>query len=78
MEDRVVRILPALIGEPHFGLAMVFDEAVPIRVAGAVDPCQRPVDRRPQFSQRVDIAGSLCVFARKHNEQRGRVDTAVI
>ncbi len=37
MEDRVVGILPALVGEPLFGGALIFDKAVLIGVAGAVD-----------------------------------------
>ena len=49
MEDRVVGILPALIGEPLLGRALIFDEAVAVGVAGTVDPAKRGLDRRPQL-----------------------------
>ena len=33
MEDRVVGVLPALVGEALLGLAAVFDEAIPVGIA---------------------------------------------
>src|SRR5689334_15200812 len=38
MEDAVVGILPALVGEALLGGARIFDEAVAVAVAKAVDP----------------------------------------
>ena len=49
MEDRVVQILPTLIGEPGLHAARILDEAVAIDVAGSVDPGQRAFDRRPEL-----------------------------
>ncbi len=53
MEDRVVRILPALIGEPCSVSALIFDKAVLVGIAGAVDPCERGLDRGPQLALSV-------------------------
>ena len=37
-EDRVAGVLPALVREPLFTVARIFDEAIAIEVAVAVDP----------------------------------------
>ena len=47
MEDRVEGILPALVAQPLVGRALIFDKAVAVGVAGAIDPAQRGFDRRP-------------------------------
>ena len=48
MKDRVVGVLPTLVGQPRLGCACVLDEAVAIEIALLVDPRQRTLDRRPQ------------------------------
>jgi hypothetical protein len=78
MENGVMRILPALVGETLGGRTFVFKEAVAVRVARAVDPAKRCLDRRPQFGDGIHIAGALRVEPRKQDEQRRGVDAAVI
>ena len=78
MEDRVERVLPALVGEPLFGGALVFDKAVLIGVAGTVDPGEPGLDRRPQLDQRFLVAGALDIAPREQDEQGGRIHAAVI
>ena len=70
MEDRVEGILPALVGEPLFGGAPVLDEAVLVGIAGAIDPLQRRLDRRPQLRQRLVVAGAFDIKAGQQDEQR--------
>ena len=78
MKDRVVGILPALVGEALLGGALIFDKAVAIGIAGAVDPAQRRLDRGPQLAQRLLVAGALEIEAGQQHEQRRRIDAAVI
>jgi hypothetical protein len=47
VEDGVLRILPALVGETLLGGAVIFDEAVAVGIAGAVDPAERGLDGGP-------------------------------
>ena len=47
MEDCVLRVLPALIGQPRFVRAMILDEAVVVGIAQTVDPAQRRFDIGP-------------------------------
>ena len=47
MENRVVRILPTLMDEAVLRLAAIFDEAVAIQVAIAIDPGERALDVWP-------------------------------
>ena len=56
----------------------VLDEAVAIGIAGPVDPLERAHDRRPNFVEELLIAGCRDVSAGDDNEERCRVDAAVI
>ena len=78
MEDRIDGILPALVHQALFGRPPVFDEAVAIRIARAVDPAERGLDGGPQRGNRRHVAGSLGIKARKQDEQRRRIDAAVV
>ena len=78
MEDRVVRILPALINQSTLVLAMIFDKTIAIRVTMGIHPIKCGLDMRPQLPHRFEIAGTLEVFASQQNEERSSVDTAVI
>ena len=78
VEDGVVGVLPALIGQALLGGAIVFDEAVAVGIAGAVDPGQRRFDVRPQRRDGLVVAGPLGIEAGEHDEQRRRIDAAVI
>src|SRR4029450_7908580 len=57
-KDRVEETLPALIAQALRVGAIVFDEAVAIRIAVAVDPLERGFDRRPQLAQGGGVAGA--------------------
>src|SRR6516164_3215212 len=78
MEDRIVAVLPALIGEAMLGLAAILHEAVAIRVAIGVAPGERGFDIWPERRDGLDISGSLEIHSGQHDEKRCRVDAAVI
>ncbi len=78
VKDRVVGILPALIGQALLGRAPVLDEAVPVGIAWPVDPAQCCLDRRPQLGERLFVAGAFDVEAGQQHKQRRRIDAAVI
>ena len=68
VEDRVVGILPALVGEALFVGAAVFDETVMVGVARPVDPAQRRFDVGPELAQRFDVAGMLGIEPGQQHE----------
>ena len=70
MEDRIVRILPSLIGKTLLGGAHVLDETVAVGIAWAVDPIERRLDVRPQRGDGFGVAGALGIKAREKHEQR--------
>ena len=78
VEDRIVGILPSLVGQALFAGAAIFDKAVAIGVAQPVDPAERRLDGRPQLRQGFLVAGALGIEAGKQHEQRRRVDAAVV
>ena len=67
MIDQAVRIL-----------AVVLDETITVWIAIAVDPPQRRLHMGPQRSYRREISRALEVFAGQEDEQRCRVDAAVV
>ena len=78
VEDRVVRVLPALLHQAGRLLPGVLDEAVVVRVRRAVDPGQRGLDVRPEVAGKLEVAGVAVVRAGEHHEQRRRVVAAVV
>ena len=78
VENRVMAVFPALIGEALNGPPPVFDESVPISVAVGLDPAERGLYVRPEAPARLDIVGAVEIFPRQHHEQRRRIDAAVI
>ena len=66
------------LARPLLGLAVIFDEAVAVAVAVFVDPAQRGLDVRPDLGQGLAIAGALEIHAGEHEEERRRVDRAVV
>src|SRR6516164_5522855 len=77
VEDRVVRILPALIYQTAGILAVVLDKAVAVRIAIGIDPMYRRLDMRPQRLHRLEVACAPEVFASNQNKQWCRIDAAV-
>ena len=79
MEDRVVRILPALIGEALLGRAVIFDEAVADRGSpGPSIQASAASIAGHSSRKRLVVAGALDVEAGEQHEQRRRIDAAVI
>ena len=74
----IERVLPALIDETLLGIARMAQETVGILPGMPVDPVERCADIRPQSTDGGRVCGALPVFARKQNEQRGRVDAAIV
>jgi len=42
-------------------LPVIFDKAVVIGIAVAVDPAKRRLDVRPELGQRLQVAGALAI-----------------
>ena len=59
VHDRVLRVLPALVDQAAFCLALVFDEAVAVLVARLLDPAQRGLGRRKQLLAGGQVVGPL-------------------
>jgi len=78
VENRIIRILPALIDKARRVLPRIFDKAVSIRVAERVDPLQSRVDIRPDRGDRFDIPGPVEIHASQHDIERRGIDGAVI
>ncbi len=73
MEDRVVQVLPALVGEALLVAPLVFDEAVPVGVAR--DRRSRPaLPRSPATAdQGLFVPGALEIASGEQHEQGGRI-----
>src|SRR5581483_4856316 len=71
-------VLPALIDQTLAGAAAIFDEAVAVAIAEALDPIERRRDMRPDLADERDIAGPFETSAGEHDEKRRRIDAAVI
>src|SRR6516164_8332452 len=78
VEDRVVRILPALISKAGGGTAGVLDEAVAIAVAELVDPVDGSRQIGPDGCNERLIRGSLVIGAGEQDEKGSRIDAAVV
>src|SRR6185369_16045384 len=78
MEDGVVRILPALVGEPAVRLTVVFDKAVPVPIAVLADPAQGRLDVGPDFKKRVVVPGALEIQTREQKKERRGINRAVV
>ena len=78
VEDRVVAVLPALVDQAVGVLPAVLDEAVAVAVAVDLDPGQRRLDVGPELEHGGEIAGAVEVGAGQHDEERRRVDAAVV
>jgi hypothetical protein len=78
MEDGVVAVLPALVGEAVLRLAVVLDEAVAVAVAVGVAPGERRLDLGPEGLDRRAVARALEVLPGEHHEEGSCVDRAVV
>ena len=76
--DAVEGVLPALVGEPAVGGALVLDEPVAVAIAVLAQPFEGAVG---VGQQRVDLLARdppAAQLAQQHDEQRRRVGGAVI
>ena len=78
MEHRVLRVFPALLYQAFVAAPAVFDEAVAVEVAVAVDPLQRQQHLRPDAADEFEVAGARVVGAGQQHEQRRGVHRAVV
>src|SRR5215472_19292925 len=73
-----MRIFPALMNEPVFRPAAVFDETIAICVAVVVDPLKRALDVRPNRLQKSPVTGAPVICACQHHKKRCGVDAPVV
>ena len=78
VEDRILRILPPLLNQANRRTSGIFDEAVAVAIAVAVDPIKGALDVWPESPEKREISRAFVVGAGKHDEQRRRVDAAVV
>ena len=78
MEYGILRIFPALLHEPFSGALLILHEAGSIAIAVRVDPFQSALDVWPDLIHQRQIPGALEVGPRKHHEEWGGIDAAVI
>src|SRR5216683_2880688 len=78
MKDRVVGILPALVGESARRFAQILDVAVAVAIAVVFDPLDRPPRMRPQLIGQREIAGDFDGSAVQPQKERGRINAAVV
>ena len=67
-----------MVAQARRRAALVLDEPVAVAIAPLVDPVERGVERRAQLRHRVEVERPAVVAARDHQEQRRRVDGAVV
>jgi hypothetical protein len=78
-QDRVVRVLPALVLEAAERVArLVLDVAVPVEVAVVIDPVERGARVRLELADQVAVAGPALVLVEQDEEERGCVGRAVV
>ncbi len=78
VEDRIVAVLPALIGETAIGLALIVQQTVTVLVADTRDPLCRALQRRPQLVDQGEVPRAFRIGAGQHDEERRAVDAAVV
>ena len=67
-----------MVDQARRGALLVLDEPVAVAIAPLIDPARRGVERRSQLAHRVEVERPAVVAAGDHQEQRRRVDRAVI
>src|SRR5262249_34072215 len=70
VENRILRILPALMDETELRSASIFHEAVTVGIAVTINPSQSPLDVRPNRLNERAVTCALVVGAGKHDEKR--------
>ncbi|MND95557.1 hypothetical protein D3C80_878150 [compost metagenome] len=78
VEDGVLAILPALIGQPGLGGAGIVDQAVAVAVAIIAHPARSGDQVGPQGADGLHVVGAPRVGAGQGDEEAGGVDPAVV
>ena len=78
MENSVLGILPALVGEALLGSTIVFEKAVTVGIARSVDPGESRLDCGPKLDNGLVVAGPLRIESSEHDEEWRGVDAAVV
>ena len=78
MKHGILRIFPSLMDEPVLRPAAVLHKAIAIEISRTINPLQRTLDIRPDLCDEGLIARPFVIGSGQHNEQRRRVDAAVV
>ena len=79
VDDRGVRVLPALVVEPRLRVpALVLDVAIAVEVAVAVDPLEPRARLALEAPHEIGVGGPPFVLVEDDEEERCRVDRAVV
>src|SRR5690349_382915 len=78
MGDRIIGVFPSLVDQTIARLPVILHEAVAVAVSVVVDPAKRRFDMRPEIFYESPVAGPFIVRTSQQNEQRRRVDAAIV
>src|SRR5262245_39937150 len=78
MKYGIQRIFPSLMDEPAFRAAAVLYEPIAIEIPRAINPLQGKHNIRPNLRDKGLIARPFVIGSGQHNEQRRRIDAAVV
>src|SRR5271154_1159244 len=78
VEDRILRILPALLEQAGLRLSRILDEAIAIDIPEVIDPIKSCANVGPDAAQELYIRGASIVEGSEKDEERGRIHTAVV
>jgi hypothetical protein len=78
VEDGILAVLPALVGQSGIGPALIADQAIAAHVAFLGHPAGGRNQIGPQGADGLEIPGPLGVSSSQGDEQAGRVDPAVV
>ena len=77
-QNGIPGVLPALVLEAEFGLALVLDVAVAVAVPEVVHPVQRGARVGFERAHQVHVAGPAFVLIQQHEEERRGVTGTVV
>ena len=78
VQDGVERVAPALVAQPDARAALVLDEAVAVRVPGAVDPTERLIHGGGAHLEPIEVAGPDGKLGDQQQPQRRGIHGAVV
>src|SRR5581483_1374217 len=69
VKNGILRILPSLLKKTAFGMTGILNKAVPIYIAGTIDPIKRSLNVLPNVSDKFAVVCSLVVHRGEENKQ---------